>query len=103
MINKKKALFLLQEYGDAIIDFVGHVHKPSIVVTADFKNKYIQSIRRTQRFTLKGNILVFDWTNNQFIAIPIKEIKSISPLSTVLGNKRDGEVEKVFRKTEATL
>ena len=39
---------------------------------------------------LKGNILVFNWTDNEFAALPIKDIKHISPLSTVLGNKRDG-------------
>lgn len=102
MINKKKALFLLQEYGDAIIDFTD-IRKPSIVVTSDFKNKHIQGIRRTQRFTLKGNILVFNWTDNEFMAIPTKEIRTITPLSSVLGNKRDAEVEKVVRKSKATL
>lgn len=88
MINKKKALFLLAEYGDAVVDFVGR--KESIVCTTDFDNLYIRSIRRDQRFPLKGNILVFDWTNNIFAALPIKDIRNISPLSSVLGNKRDG-------------
>jgi len=89
MINKKKALFLLTEYGDATIDFMDR-RKESVVCTTDFNNKHIRSIRRTQRFPLKGNILVFNWTDNQFAAIPIKDIRNITPLSTVLGNKRDG-------------
>lgn len=94
MINKKKALYLLSEYGDAIIDFF-YIPPPngpmdSVVVTTDFNNSYIRSINRTQRFSLKGNILVFNWTDNKFDAIPIKYIKNITPLSTILGNKRDG-------------
>lgn len=101
MINKKRALYLLNEYGDAIVDFVGR--KDSIVVTSDFNNKYIRSIKRTQRFSLKGNILVFSWTDNEFTILPIKEVRNITPLANVLGNTRDGEVEKVFRKTKATL
>ena len=89
MINKKKALFLLSEYGDAVVDFTDR-RKESIVCTTDFDNKYIQSIKRTQRFPLKGNILVFNWTDNEFAALPIKSIKNISPLSNVLGNKKNG-------------
>lgn len=102
MINKKKALYLLQEYGDAVIDFSDR-HKASIVVTTDFNNKYIKSIKRTKRFTLKGNILLFDWTNNEFIAVSTREIRTISPLATILGNQRDAEVEKIFRKTKTKL
>lgn len=89
MINKKKALFLLSEYGDAVVDFVDR-RKDSIVCTTDFDNKYIRNIRRTNRFPLKGNILVFNWTDNEFAALPIKLIRSITPLSTVLGNKKNG-------------
>lgn len=89
MINKRTALFLLSQYGDAFIDFTNR-KRESILATIDFNNKYIRSIKRTQRFPLKGNILIFDWTNNQFDAIPLKDIRVISPLSTLLGNKRDG-------------
>lgn len=88
MINKKTALFLLNQYGDSVIDFMDR-RRESIVGTVEFNNKYIKSIRRTQRFPLKGNILIFDWTNNKFDAIPLRDIRVISPLSAILGNKRD--------------
>lgn len=90
MINKKKALFLFDMYGDAVVDFVGRTAASSIVCTTDFNNKYIKSIKRSKRFSLKGNILVFDWTNNEFSALAVKDIKSITALSTILGNKKDG-------------
>lgn len=84
MINKKKALFLLQEYGDSVVDFTAGI--APIVCTTDFNNKYIRSIKKTKRFSLKGSILVFDWTNNCFSALEMKDIKKISPLSSILNN-----------------
>lgn len=85
MINKRKAITQMNEYGDFIVDFVYDIKDP-VCCTTDFKNKYIRSIRRTKRFQFKGNILVFNWTDNEFQAIPIKDIKRITPLSNILNN-----------------
>lgn len=88
MINKRKVLSLLEQYGDAVIEF--YKGREPVLCTTDFDNKYIRSIRRTQKFQLKGSILVFNWTDNEFAAIPVKDIRSIIPLSNILGNKKDG-------------
>lgn len=87
-MNKKKALFLLTEFGDAVLEF--NNNSEPCLVTTDFSEPYIRSIRRTEKFPLKGNILLFNWTDNKFAAIPTNTIKNIIPLSTILRNKRDG-------------
>jgi hypothetical protein len=88
MINKKYIIKTMNVYGDFIIDFLDdYTRENSICATIDFSNKYIRSIRRTERFSFKGNILVFDWTNNCFKPIPIRNIKKVTPLSTILNNK----------------
>lgn len=86
MMNKRKAISLLQEFGDAIIYLT---NRQPIAVTTDFSTPYIKNIRRYQRFQFKGNILVFNWTDNKFEAIPVKTLKSITPLSSILNNTRD--------------
>lgn len=88
-MNKRKALKMLTEYGDAILEFNNYA--PSVCCTIDFSNKYIRSIRRTKRFDLKGNILVFNWTSNEFDAIDVNTIKTITPLSKLLDNKNGQE------------
>ncbi len=89
MINKKRAISLLQEFGDSVIDLYNGT--PS-VVTIDFSTPYIKTIRRTERFQFKGNVLIFNWTTNKFEAIPVRDIKAISPLSNILKNVRDNNV-----------
>lgn len=84
MVNKRVALRQLNEYGDAIVDFVGG--KEPVLVTTDFSTPYIRKVRRMERFQLKGKILVFDWTNDKFDALGAKEIKYITPLAKVLNN-----------------
>jgi len=93
MINKKFLIKMMSNYGDFIIDFQNKVvngewvNREPICATTDFSTKYIRNIRRTERFPFKGNILVFNWTDNKFEAIPLKTIKGISPLSSILKNK----------------
>ena len=87
-MNKKKALHLMTEFGDAILEF-NDGRKP-ILATTDFSNKYIKSIRRTEKFALRGNILMFNWTNNMFAAVPTHVIRNITPLTSILRNVRDG-------------
>lgn len=88
MINKNYLIKTMKAYGDFVIDFYGdRIGEQSICATIDFDNKYIRSIRRTERFSFKGNILVFDWTNNKFDAIPLNKIKKVTPLASILQNK----------------
>jgi len=88
MLNKRQIVALFRQFGDAVVEFTDGA-EPALCTT-DFKNKYIKSIRRTERFSLKGNILLFNWTDNEFQAIPVKRIKNLIPLSSILENKRDG-------------
>lgn len=85
MIGKKLAIHLLAANGDSIIEAVGM--EPSLCTT-DFSNKFIRRVRRTERFpTLKGRILLFNWTTYKFDAIEVKNIIRITPLAEVLDNK----------------
>jgi len=88
MIHKKKAIYKLREFGDAIITIIGETGKREIAATIDFDNKYIKSIRKYKRFQFKGNILVFNWTDNIFEAIPTRTIVNIEPMSGILNNVR---------------
>lgn len=88
MINKRKAVHLFREFGDAVVEFTNKT--PPALCTTDFNNKYIKKIKRKKIFPLKGNILVFNWTENEFQAIPTKYIKKLTPLNSILGNKKDG-------------
>lgn len=87
MINKKRAINMMRDFSDFIIDFSNK--RESIAATIDFDNKYIRSIRRYKNFQFKGNILIFNWTDNDFEAIPIKDIARITPLSSILDNIKD--------------
>lgn len=77
---------MMKEFGDFILDLP---NRRSIAATIDFSTKYIKSIRRYERFQFKGNILVFNWTDNKFEALPTESIRSITPLSSILNNVRD--------------
>lgn len=90
MINKKRAITQMKEYGDFIVDMV---NGRSIAATIDFTTPYIRRIRRYKRFQFKGNILVFNWTDNEFEALPINTIRFISPMSKILNNIRDNDVK----------
>jgi len=85
MINKNTAIKLLRTFNDAIISF--NNNREPICATTDFRNKYIRQVRRTERFSLKGRILIFNWTDFKFEAIDINTLINIAPLSGVLNNK----------------
>jgi hypothetical protein len=85
MIGKKQAIFLLNKNGDSIIEMKDF---SEFACTLDFSNKYIRKVRRTERFkSLKGKILLFNWTDYKFNAINVKDIFRITPLSNILNNK----------------
>ena len=84
MIGKKYAIELLKRNGDSIIELT---NGEAILATTNFDNKYIRRIRRTKKFSLKGCILLFDWTNNKHDAINVRDIKKITPLSSILQNE----------------
>lgn len=87
-MNKRKVISLLNEFGDAIIEF--NNGKDAICATTDFSTDYIKKSNRLKRASLKGKMLVFDWTNNSFSIFATKEIKNIIPLAKLLGNKSNG-------------
>ena len=82
-MTKNKVLYLLREFEDAVVDIKGST---SIVCTTNFKTKYIKQIRRTEKFSLKDNVLVFSWTDNKFAALPVRSIIKVAPLSSLLRN-----------------
>lgn len=87
-MNKRKVISLLNDFGDAIIEF-NNGDQP-ICATTDFSVPYIKKSRRLKRISLKGKMLVFDWSNNTFATFMTKDVKNIIPLSKLLGNKRHG-------------
>lgn len=85
MIGKKAAIALLVKNGDSLVEMR---HGEDFVGTTDFSNKYIRRVRRTERFnSLKGKILIFNWTAYKFDAIDVKNIFRITPLSSILQNE----------------
>lgn len=85
MIGKKLAITLLRKNGDSIIEMKNF---EAFLATTDFSNKYIRRVRRTERFnSLKGKILLFNWTDYKFNAIDVKDIFKITPLSSILQNE----------------
>lgn len=84
-IGKKLAISLLKKNGDSLIEVVGG---EPFLATTDFSNKYIRRVRRTHRFdSLRGKILLFNWTDYEFNAINTRDIFRITPLSTILKNE----------------
>ena len=84
-MNKRYALHKLHEFGDAVISMKDG---RSFLATTDFKNKYIQKIRRNRDMfrELKGKILVFNWTENKYEPIYSNNITYMTPLAKVLNN-----------------
>ena len=87
-VNKRKVISLLNDFGDAIVEF--NNGDEAVLVTTDFSVNYIRKSKRIKRVSLKGKMLVFDWTNNTFATFLTKDVKNIIPLSKVLGNRRHG-------------
>lgn len=89
-MNKGKVIYILRKCGDGIIDFKGD--KEPILATIDFNNKYIKRKRNFKRYTLEqGSVLLFDWTNNEFLMVEANMITHITPLSKILKNEREEE------------
>lgn len=85
-MNKRKVISLLNDFGDAILEF--NNGEESVCVTSDFSEKYIRKAKRLKKVSLKGKLLVFDWTNNTFNIFQTRDIKNIVPLHKLLNNKR---------------
>jgi hypothetical protein len=86
-MNKFSCLKILQNNGDSVIDIVG---ESSIVGTTDFSTKYIKDKRYGKYNIEKNSILIFSWTDDKFRSININNIKTIKPLSEILGNVNHG-------------
>lgn len=84
MINKRSAISMLRNFGDAIVDF--RDRRDPILCTIDFSNKYIKKEKRDNKHNLKGGILVFDWTNYKYDVLKVNEIYSITALADILQN-----------------
>lgn len=95
-MNKGKAIYTLRKCGDGVIEFKGD--KEPILATIDFNNRYIRRRRSFKRYTLEDDmILLFDWTNNEFLMVEAAMITYITPLSKILKNEKedteDGEAK----------
>lgn len=83
-MNKFQIVKQLRNNGDSII--VLHSNPDGIMATTDFSERYIKR-KRSQRFTIqKDCILLFSWTDDSFKNIKVTDIKSISPLASLLRN-----------------
>lgn len=85
-MNKKVVINKLKQNGDSVITLRGEPDT-GYLVTTDFENAHIRSVKRTERFELKNRVLVFNWTLNKTEAIDCAMIMSIEPLSTILKNE----------------
>lgn len=86
-MNKFSCVKIMENNGDSILSLKG---EPDIGATIDFSTKYIRD-KRYGRYPIKKDcLLVFSWTDDKFRNIPIKDIKSIKPLSELLGNENHG-------------
>ena len=83
-MNKRRIITLMNDFGDAIVDF--NNGNDSILATTDFSPTHIRKSRRLKRTSLKGKMLLYSWTDNSFVICLTKDIRSIAPLSKVLGN-----------------
>jgi hypothetical protein len=90
MINKRSAISMLKNFGDAIIEFKDR--REPILCTIEFNNKYIKKEKRDIKQNLKGGILIFDWTNYKYDIIKVNEIYSITALSDILQNNPPEEI-----------
>jgi hypothetical protein len=90
MINKRNAISMLKNFGDAIIEFKDR--REPILCTIEFNNKYIKREKRDIKQNLKGGILIFDWTNYKYDIIRVNEIYSITALSDILQNTPPEEI-----------
>lgn len=86
-MNKFSCLKIMENNGDSIISLKG---EPDIVGTTDFSTKYIKNKRYGRYSIEKGSILVFSWTDDKFRNIKVSDIKTIKPLSELLGNISNG-------------
>lgn len=82
-MNKYAAIVSLKQNGDSTITFND---SSGIVATTDFSTPYIRRKKHGRYEIQKNCILVFSWTDDKFINIPISKIKNIKPLSQTLGN-----------------
>jgi hypothetical protein len=86
-MNKYSCVKIMENNGDSIISLRGEY---DIAATTDFSTKYIRD-KRYGRYPIKKDcLLVFSWTDDKFRNISIKDIKSIKPLSELLGNVSNG-------------
>jgi len=86
-MNKFSCLKILKNNGDSVITLRD---EPDIVGTTDFSTPYIKNKRYGKYSIEKNAILMFSWTDDKFRNININIIKTIKPLSELLGNKSNG-------------
>jgi hypothetical protein len=87
-MNKGHAISTLRKCGDGIVEFKDGTEPAA--VTLFFNNKYIKQKRNfVHKKIEKDEILVFDWTNNEFNTISARSIKKIIPLASILNNIRE--------------
>ena len=78
----KKNYFLktMKAYGDAYVnDEVG-------MATVYFNNKYIRTKHRPPFAKSPTEVLVWSWTNDQFMVVNLFKVKKLEPLSAFLDN-----------------
>lgn len=86
-MNKFSCLKMMENNGDSVITLK---EEPAIVATTDFSTPYIKN-KRYGKYTMeKNSILLFSWTDDKFRQVNVKDIKSIKPLSELLGNVSNG-------------
>ena len=87
-MNKFSVLKSLNYNGDSEITFK---NATGIVVTTDFSTPYIKRKRYGKYEIQKNCIFVFSWSDDKFVNIPITDIKTIKPLSQILGNTKNAQ------------
>lgn len=86
-MNKFQILKIMEANGDSLVILRG---EEAIVATTDFDNKFIKRVKKGRYNIQKNAILMFSWSDYEFRNIEIDKIKSIKPLSSILGNVSNG-------------
>lgn len=82
-MNKKYMLSKMYAFGDAVIT----LHSgEAFLGTTDFSLPFIRKHRRKRFDNLKGKVIVFNYTDNEFVCVNTRDIAYLNPLSKILNN-----------------
>lgn len=77
-----------KEMGDFYVYYTTEERPNSFIVATQEYSPYIKDKDRKFKFNPKTEVKLFSFTQNRFVVLPVKSIKKLVPLATVLKNVR---------------